>query len=366
MGPRNTRYLEKRILESTDRLIECAIAASLLENEAKEREFRRGVELIAEISSHLKDLIEVKDEYLPEVLNQIISQKMPDNKVQSGLGTFNEELERMVQYGLTALAQKPAVDFEPIQSTYNQNMPLEDDQERGDTEQLETLEQTEQPVQAEGVEQAEPDIQEVPVQILEQESLFDVNEILPDFESSCIETESNSPVEAAASLDEERKEEAVPEHETGILEAIPEPEEEYEAVPASAQVYCSAEEQAMLEYEQELDSAQVAKSEQESESKEESTKPQRGLDLSLNILFPGCEVLKNAGPKDLSFAYYLPEKRLVIDESVSETEYRQKQKVCQNADITYVIIDAEAGKNPRRVERILQSRRIKGKGQIKL
>ena len=53
MNQKNTRYLEKKILESTDRLIESAIAASLLGDEAKEKEFRRGAALIGEIARNL-------------------------------------------------------------------------------------------------------------------------------------------------------------------------------------------------------------------------------------------------------------------------------------------------------------------------
>ena len=112
MGKKNTRYLEKRILENTDRLIECAIAASLMGEDAKEKEFRRGVAIISEISSNLKELIDVKEEYLPEILSQIISQKLPDTKIQKSLGTFTDEMERMIRLGVTAVLQQSDEFFE--------------------------------------------------------------------------------------------------------------------------------------------------------------------------------------------------------------------------------------------------------------
>ncbi len=124
MSQKNTRYLEKKILENTDRLIECAIAASLLGSDAKEKELRRGVRLISDIALDLKELIEVKDEYLPEILSQIISQKLPDVKIQQSLGTFTEELERMLRLGTMALTREP-FEFQTVEQQLDQDLPAQ-------------------------------------------------------------------------------------------------------------------------------------------------------------------------------------------------------------------------------------------------
>ena len=105
--------MEKNILENTECLIQCAIASSLLEGEAREKELNRSTGIVYKIVSDLKELIDVKDEHLAGILSQLVSQKLPDAEVQSSLGTLGQELEQILKLGVTALVQRPQEGFEP-------------------------------------------------------------------------------------------------------------------------------------------------------------------------------------------------------------------------------------------------------------
>lgn len=235
MGPKNTRNLEKKILECTERLIECAITTSLLSDESKERELKRGTDLVCEIAANLKELIDVKDAYLPEILGQLVSQKLPDVEIQTSLGTFGQELEHILKLGATALAQRPPDNFQP----------------RALEEPLETS---------------------------------------------------------------------------------------YGAVLLPPEYQIEAETQAVFAP---LSSTVKAQ-------------PVRGLELSLQLLFPGEQILKAALLDGVEFDFYLPGRTLVCDNELTKGERESKEKICSSKGLYYVAIDAEDSKNPRRVQRILK------------
>jgi hypothetical protein len=370
MNQKNTKHLEKRILENTDRLIESAIAASLLGDEAKEKEFRKGKELIKEIARNLKDLIEVKDEYLPEILNQIISQKLPDTKVQKSLGTFTMELDRMVQLGIIALGYD--TELTPSIKAAQESEFTEDGQ---GTEKLEEIvySECEEPLTGPClIEDVEP-LPDMPTEeeflaveamspLVMTKEIVDESEDLPDLRETdeSITTSTVTLVteeiidgiligdllnstEDYASQTKKQSEDEILEPQTPILINLLNGFEKLQ--PQCLDVIEPTE----------VDQLTV------SQPKEKGS-PSRNLEFSLKLIFPGAEILRDVCLDGVNFAYYIPSKWLAFDQETSPEDFELKTRICRQEGIRYLIIDLEDGKNPRRVERIIQRHKINSKG----
>ncbi|HWJ03203.1 MAG TPA: hypothetical protein VNU93_05945 [Verrucomicrobiae bacterium] len=361
MDQKNTRYFEKKILENTDRLVECAIAASLLGEEAKEKEYKRAQDLIGEMAGYLQELIEVKDEYLPEILSQIISQKLPDTRVQESLGTFTQELDRMLKFGLTNIEQRPQPDFEPEaeEMAFTSNAITNEGPPKAQVSQkplamelaVINLDSEDEETEAAGSPVTLEILSEQDLDICDVESELGGELCMPEPEPiahvtecpECSEEFTSCPENAIMiddlldmQIDATLKEcpdirpisyDLLPEMEAGLDPAVK--EEENEAVEAVAARMSFA----------------------------KLTQPEKGLDLSLMLIFPGSEILRDVSMDGVSFAYYLPGKGLAIDQNTTPEDRGLKEKICAQENIAYYVIGEEDSKNPRRVERILNSRR---------
>jgi hypothetical protein len=376
MNQKNTKHLEKRILENTDRLIESAIAASLLGDEEKEKEFRKGKELIKEIARNLKDLIEVKDEYLPEILNQIISQKLPDTKVQKSLGTFTMELDRMVQLGIIALGYD--TELTPSIKATQESEFTEDGQ---GTEKLEEIvySECEEPLTGPClIEDVEP-LPDMPTEeeflaveamsplVITKETV-DESEELPDL-PELRETDESITTSTVTLVTEE------------IIDGIligdllnstqdyalhAKTQSEYKIIEPQTPILINllnGFEKLNSEQPQCLDVIEPTEVEQQAVSQpKEKGSPSRNLEFSLKLIFPGAEILRDVCLDGVNFAYYIPSKWLAFDQETSPEDFELKTRICRQEGIRYLIIDLEDGKNPRRVERIIQRHKINSKG----
>ncbi len=401
MNQKNTRYLEKKILESTDRLIESAIAASLLGDEAKEKEFRRGAELIGEIARNLKELIDVQDDYLPEILNQIISQKLPDTQVQKSLGTFTTELERIVQLGVLNLTANRVVTTDGEAQHPAAGKPEDNTPGAGTEQRVEEIAPVHAPNEVEtgspggaiqaGVEDvlkeaAEEDLtgqvsnaeyQECeepltgPGLIEDAAGPFSPGEITPPEETEAVTTLAPAGSWQASSSPGKTAEEQVRSEEQffdGILleellngknprvsrSATPlnnSMAEQLEANPV--RLWADAKDPGRTRVTRDIQSAKKAPAAPATKQSKE-----RNLAFCLKLIFPGVELLHNVTIDGVVFTYYLPSKRLALDQVTSPEDRELKTKICQQEGIAYLIIEAEDGKNPRRVERILQRHKI--------
>jgi hypothetical protein len=94
----------------------------------------------------------------------------------------------------------------------------------------------------------------------------------------------------------------------------------------------------------------------------EKGSPSRNLEFSLKLIFPGAEILRDVCLDGVNFAYYIPSKWLAFDQETSPEDFELKTRICRQEGIRYLIIDLEDGKNPRRVERIIQRHKINSKG----
>jgi hypothetical protein len=376
MNQKNTKHLEKRILENTDRLIESAIAASLLGDEAKEKEFRKGKELIKEIARNLKDLIEVKDEYLPEILNQIISQKLPDTKVQKSLGTFTMELDRMVQLGIIALGYD--TELTPSIKATQESEFTEDGQ---GTEKLEEIVYTECEEPLTGpclIEDVEP-LPDMPTEeeFLAVEAMsplgmtketVDESEELPDL-PELRETDESITMSTVTLVTEEIIDgiligDLLNRTEDYALQAKIQSEDEILEPQTPILInLLNGFENLNSEHLQCLDVIEPTEVEQQAGSQpKEKGYPSRNLEFSLKLIFPGAEILRDVCLDGVNFAYYIPSKWLAFDQETSPEDFELKTRICRQEGIRYLIIDLEDGKNPRRVERIIQRHKINSKG----
>lgn len=94
------RQLEQRILDCTDRVIELAISASLVDGSAKEGLMKQGSQAAKELAGLLEDFLGDKKDHLPAVAEQLVSQRLPDRRVLGGFGSFESDLAAILSEGI--------------------------------------------------------------------------------------------------------------------------------------------------------------------------------------------------------------------------------------------------------------------------
>jgi len=91
---------EQLALRLVDSLIEHAISTSLLKGEEREAAFGKGADTARELALIIHNMVEGRDEYVQNVLTQLIVQKLPHPKILSSFGTFSSDLRRMIEKGM--------------------------------------------------------------------------------------------------------------------------------------------------------------------------------------------------------------------------------------------------------------------------
>jgi hypothetical protein len=97
---KNRSEEEQLALRLVDSLIEYAISTSLLKGEEREVALSKGVETAKELAHAIQRLVEGRDEYIENVLMQLVAQKLPDPKILSSFGSFSDDLKHMIEKGV--------------------------------------------------------------------------------------------------------------------------------------------------------------------------------------------------------------------------------------------------------------------------
>lgn len=94
------RERERDILALTDQVIEAAIALGLVGEEEKAERLQQARQKVAELAQLVEPLLEGHQDRLPDLLAQLVRQKLPDDRVLTSFGSFNGDLQQLLADGL--------------------------------------------------------------------------------------------------------------------------------------------------------------------------------------------------------------------------------------------------------------------------
>jgi hypothetical protein len=94
------KVLEKEILDLVEQIIELTIKINEIEQKFQNTHIQNILKLICTLSSKLSSFLDGKDEYVPELLREIIKQKIPDDRLLSVFPSFSSQLNYMIEQGI--------------------------------------------------------------------------------------------------------------------------------------------------------------------------------------------------------------------------------------------------------------------------
>jgi hypothetical protein len=98
MSISNEKMLGEQILVKIDRLIESLVAAQLRNPQDARQNFNEGCQLVAQLFDLLGQFIGPHPEYVETAVKELVSQRIPDQRLLNGFGGFNTILDEMCQH----------------------------------------------------------------------------------------------------------------------------------------------------------------------------------------------------------------------------------------------------------------------------
>lgn len=114
MQSEEKKNLEKEIIKITEQVIESVIKTS--KSIDRKEEFGQNIELVSCLACKLSLYLDGQDDYVPIFLQQIIQQKMPDNRILTDFPQFSASLQKVIEEGIKKFHSKP----EQKQTTFNE------------------------------------------------------------------------------------------------------------------------------------------------------------------------------------------------------------------------------------------------------
>lgn len=98
---RNSR-LENKILQQVDELIQKALSVSLKDEPGREEQLASCVALVHEMGDSLMEILEGQEQHLRALLEQLISQRLPDRRILQSFGNFAEDINYVITEGVAS------------------------------------------------------------------------------------------------------------------------------------------------------------------------------------------------------------------------------------------------------------------------
>ncbi len=123
MQSEEKKSLEKEIIKITEQVIESVIKTC--KSIDHREEFEQSVELVSCLACKLSLYLDGQDGYVPVFLQQIIQQKMPDNRILTDFPQFSASLQKVIEEGIKKFHSKPEQDQTNFNETYSTNISLD-------------------------------------------------------------------------------------------------------------------------------------------------------------------------------------------------------------------------------------------------
>lgn len=99
MQSEEKKNLEREIIEIAEQIIESTIK-TCEDNNLQEKDKEEQVELVTYLARKLAIYIDGDSTYIPEILHQIIEQKLPDQRILADLSNFSNNLQEILNEGI--------------------------------------------------------------------------------------------------------------------------------------------------------------------------------------------------------------------------------------------------------------------------
>jgi hypothetical protein len=98
MSISNEKMLGEQILATIDLLIESLIAAELRSPQEARQSFDEGCQMVAQLFGLVEQLIGPHPEYVVAAVKELVNQRIPDQRLLNGFGSFHTFLDEMCKY----------------------------------------------------------------------------------------------------------------------------------------------------------------------------------------------------------------------------------------------------------------------------
>jgi len=96
---RNNR-LESKILQKVDELIKLTLEAGINNKEEREKQLEKGIALVQEMGDLLLKVLEGRNEHLQALLEQLVSQRLPERRILQSFGNFPHDIQYVIENGV--------------------------------------------------------------------------------------------------------------------------------------------------------------------------------------------------------------------------------------------------------------------------
>ncbi|MDK2821368.1 MAG: hypothetical protein PWP31_1333 [Clostridia bacterium] len=97
-----SNQLENDILQRVDELIQCVISIGSNEDIDREEELNRGIKMVKEMGDMLLEVLEGREQHLQALLEQLVSQRLPDRRILKSFGNFSQDIQQIISQGVAS------------------------------------------------------------------------------------------------------------------------------------------------------------------------------------------------------------------------------------------------------------------------